>query len=352
VVKTRHDQKGIMMKQMGRRERIAAALHRQPVDRVPYAVWRHFPTVDRSAAGLAQATLRFHDRYGSDFLKLTPRGGYAVEAWGCLEGEEVREDGHRPCATCAVRDADDWLRIRPLDPGTAPGWSEQIETIVRMGFDRRIGDAPVLPTLFSPLSLARKLSGTRLTGDLREHPTRVTDALEAITETLIRFADLALTEGAGGIFYSIQAASRRVGGETDYARFGEPYDRRVLESVQGRSLLTIVHGHGEELMFDRLAKLPGHAWNWDDRATPPTLAEGKARVAGAVVGGLDQWKTLRDGTPEAAAAQVADAVAQTEGIGLIIAPGCVLPSNTPDATVAAVVRALGGPLKPIPGVAT
>ena len=339
------------MKQMSRRDRIAAAVNRQPVDRVPYAVWRHFPSVDRSAAGLAQASLRFHERYGSDFLKLTPRGGYAVEAWGCVESEEVRPDGHRPCGRCAVRDGDDWKKIRPLDPGAAPGWSEQIEAIIRLGFDRRIGDAPVLPTLFSPLSLARKLSGERLDTDLRARSEDVVGALEAITETLVQFADLALTEGASGVFYSIQAASFRLHSEETYARFGEPYDRRVLESVAGRSMLTVVHCHGSDLMFDRLAQLPGHAWNWDDRATPPSLAEGAARVPGAVIGGLDQWKVLRDGTPEEAAAQVRDAVAQAGGTGLIVGAGCVLAMNTPDANVAAVVRALGGPLKPIPGVA-
>ena len=98
---------------MTRRERIHAALNRQPVDRVPYAVWRHFPQVDRNPAGLAQATLRFHERYASDFLKITPAGGFAVEEWGCVESEEVRPDGHRPCATCAVRSAEDWRRIRP-----------------------------------------------------------------------------------------------------------------------------------------------------------------------------------------------------------------------------------------------
>ena len=340
------------MKQLGRRERVLAAINREPVDRVPYAVWRHFPSVDRSAAGLAQATLRFHERYGSDFLKITPRGGYAVEAWGCVEGDEPREDGHRPCVRCAVRAPEDWKAIRPLDPGSASGWVEQLETIVRMGFDRRVGDAPVLPTLFSPLSLARKLSGTRLTHDLSEHPTLVTGALEAITETVVRFAALALAEGVSGIFYSIQAASRSVSTEEDYARFGEPYDRRVLESVRGKSVLTIVHGHGDRLLFDRLATLPGHAWNWDDRATPPSLAEGKAKTGGAVIGGLDQWKTLRDGTPAEARAEALDAIAQTGGVGLIVGPGCVLPSDTPDANVAAVVLALGGPLKKIPGVTT
>src|SRR5439155_23979614 len=112
------------MKQMTRRERIRAALNREPVDRVPYAGWRHFPAVDKSPAGLAQATLRFHERYGSDFLKITPAGGYAVEAWGCVEGEDVRPDGHRACARCAVRDADAWKTIRALDPDTAPGYAE------------------------------------------------------------------------------------------------------------------------------------------------------------------------------------------------------------------------------------
>jgi len=336
---------------MGRRERIQAALARQPVDRAPYAFWRHFPAVDRSPAGLAQTTLRFHERYGSDFLKITPRGGYAVEAWGCVEGEEVREDGHRPCASCAVRDATDWKKIRLLDPASAPGWVEQVEIIVRLGFDRRIGDAPVLPTLFSPLTIARKLSGARFRHDLGTHPELVADALDAITETLVRFADVALTEGVSGIFYSIQTASLSVCSAEDYARFGEPHDRRVLASVREKSLLTIVHCHGDQLLWDRLATLPGHAWNWDDRAAPPALGEGKARVPGAVVGGLDQWRTLRDGTPEQASAEARDAIAQTQGTGLILGPGCVLPMNTQDANIAAVVHALGGPLRKIPGVA-
>jgi uroporphyrinogen decarboxylase len=334
---------------MSRRERILAALDRKPVDRVPYAVWRHFPQVDRNPAGLAQATLRFHERYGSDFLKITPAGGYAVEEWGCVEGEVVRPDGHRPCARCAVQSGDDWKKIRPLDPTAAAGYSQQIEVIVRMGFDRRIGDAPVVPTLFSPLSLARKLSGDRLATDLRERPAAVHGALEAITETLVRFAEVSLREGMSGIFYSIQAASRAVHTPEQYAEFGEPYDRRVLESVRGRSVLTIVHCHGDQLMFDRLATLPGHAWNWDDRATAPSLAEGKKLAPGAVIGGLNQWRTLREGTPEGAAAEARDAVAQTGGVGLIVGPGCVLPMETPDENVAAVVVALGGPLRRVPG---
>jgi uroporphyrinogen decarboxylase len=337
------------MKQMSRPERLAAAVRGEPTDRTPYAFWRHFPQVDANPAGLAQATLRFHERYGSDFIKITPGGGYAVEAWGCVESPEVRPDGHRPCASCAVRHPEDWKGITVLDPTTAAGYSLHVETIVRMGFDRRIGDAPALPTVFSPLSLARKLSGDRLREDLRSHPDLVRGALEAITETLIRFADVALTEGVSGIFYSIQAASLSQHTEDEYAEFGEPYDRRFLDSLGSRSTLTVIHCHGDRLMFDRLARLPGHVWNWDDRGAGPSLREGRALVRGAVAGGVDQWKTLRDGTPEQAVAETEDALAQTNGRGLIVAAGCVLPMDTPDPNVAAVVRRLNGPLKPVPG---
>lgn len=337
------------MKTLSRRERLLAAIARQPVDRVPYALWRHFPSVDRSAAGLAQATLRFHEHYGSDFLKITPRAGYAVEAWGCVEDERVLDTGHRPCASCAVRSAEDWKRIRALDPASAPGWVEQLEVIVRLGFDRRIGDAPVLATLFSPLTLARKLSGDRLVRDLRERPADVRGALDAIAETVIAFGERALAEGVSGFFYAIQTASHDVLDEAVHAEFGEPWDRRILESLHPRSFLTVLHAHGAAPMLPRLARMPAHVWSWDDHGAGPGLAEGAALVGGAVCGGLDQ-RALRHATPESAVAQAQAAVARVQGVGLIVGPGCVLLPGTPDPAVAAVVRALGGPLKPIPGL--
>ncbi|HYB71221.1 MAG TPA: uroporphyrinogen decarboxylase family protein, partial [Candidatus Bathyarchaeia archaeon] len=317
-----------------------AALRRQSTDRPPYAFWRHFPDVDHNAAALAQSTLRFHERYQSDFLKVTPAGGYAVADWGCVEGTEVMPDGHRACARHAVNAPEDWKKIRPVKMEST-AWASHLETIIRCVVDRR-ADCSTVPTVFSPLSLARKLSGERLSYDLTENPQAVTDALEAITETTLTFAEACFREGAEGIFYSIQAASAALHTDEEYRRFGEPYDRHILESVRDRSKLTILHCHGERLMFDRLATLPAHAWNWDDRHSGPSLREGKARVPGAVLGGLDQWTTLRDGTPAAAQEQAREAVAQVDGRGVILGAGCVLPVGTSDTTLIALARSLGG----------
>jgi len=321
-------------------ERVQAALKRRPTDRPPYAFWRHFPDVDRNAAALAQSTLRFHERYQSDFLKVTPTGGYAVEDWGCVESDEVLPDGHRPCARHAVRAPEDWRKIRPVKMEST-AWASHLETIIRCIVDKR-ADCSTMPTVFSPLSLARKLSGDRLGYDLKENPQAVTDALEAITETTLAFAEACFREGAEGFFYSIQAASTALHTEEEYRRFGEPYDRRILEAVQTRSKLTIVHCHGQQLLFDRLAALPAHAWNWDDRRAGPSLREARERLSGAVIGGLDQWGALKDGDADAAQAQARDALAQLGGTGLIVGAGCVLPAGVSDATLVAVIRSLGG----------
>src|SRR5262249_11118310 len=204
---------------------------------------------------------------------------------------------------------------------------------------------PTMPTVFSPLSLARKLSGDRLNYDLTENPHAVTSALEAITDTILALAEACFREGADGFFYSIQAASADFHTEEEYLRFGEPYDRRILESVRSRSKLTVLHCHGERLMFDRLASLPADAWNWDDRRAGPSLQEGQARVRGAVIGGLNQWEALKEGPPEKAKAEAGDAIAQTGGSGLILGPGCVLLSESSDLTLVELIKAIGGQIK-------
>ena len=328
---------------MTKRERVLAAIRREPTDRTPYAFWRHFPAVDRSPAALAQSTLRFHERYGSDFLKVTPAGGYAVEDWGCVESEEPAPDGHRPCASHAVNAPDDWKKIRPV-PMESTGWASHVESVIRCVVDRR-ADCSVVPTVFSPLSLARKLSGDRLNYDLKENTHLVEDALTAITETILAFMEACFREGAEGIFYSVQAASHAFHSEDEYARFGEPHDRRILEAVREGSRLTVLHCHGERLMFDRLAALPADVWNWDDRRAGPSLSEGKDMVPGAVQGGLNQWSTLKDGTGPDAQAEAQDAIAQTSGTGIILGAGCVLLTQHSDATLIDMIQSVGGSVK-------
>src|SRR2546428_413997 len=146
--------------------------------------------------------------------------------------------------------------------------------------------------------------------------------------------------GADGLFVATQTATREALAAEALARFELPYTRRLVEAVAGRATLTLLHIHGREIAFDELAALPVHAINWHDRLTPPTLGAARRRFAGAAVGGLSEWETLRRGPVRAIADEVDDAVRQTGGRGVIVAPGCVLPLDVPEAHLDAVVDAV------------
>ncbi len=86
----------------------------------------------------------------------------------------------------------------------------------------RSDDVPVLHTVFAPLTIARKLAGDRLLGDLKDHPDAVMAALDTITETVIRYVTAVAQVGADGIF------SRKSGDDTPGGTEGPPRGPRRL----------------------------------------------------------------------------------------------------------------------------
>jgi uroporphyrinogen decarboxylase len=325
---------------MTKRERIVATLARRPVDRPAVAFWRHVPDCDHDPKLLADAMLAFHRRFDLDLIKVMSSGVYCVEDWGCRVAYTGSPNGAKRCTEHAVRTPVDWERIRPLDPGLG-AFGRELEA-VRLIVRGRGDDAPVLHTVFSPLTIARKLAGDRLREDCRSAPAAVGQALDAIRETATRHALAALAAGADGLFFATQTATPETCTAEEYATWEAPWMARMLEALQSRSSFTLLHAHGSDIYFDAVAGLPAHALNWHDRRTKPSLAEAKARLGGAVVGGLAEWETLRRGPREAIGAEVRDAIRQTQGVGLIVAPGCVLPLDLPDAHLDVVVAAVRG----------
>jgi uroporphyrinogen decarboxylase len=326
------------MRAMTKRERVLAAVSRRPVDRPPVAFWRHAPDVDHTAEGLAEAMLSFHRRWDLDLIKVMSSGVYCVEDWGCRVAYLGSPNGAKQCTEHAVKTVADWARIRPLDPG-AGALGRELEAVrrIRKG---RADDAPILHTAFSPLTIARKLAGDRLRDDLAAAPDAVTAALEAITATTARHARAALEAGADGVFFATQAAAPDVFSAEQHARWDLPYARRVVEAFHPASAFTLLHVHGKDIYFDAVGALPAHAVNWHDRLTAPTLSEAKRRrPAGALVGGLGESATLRRGPVAAIAVEVSDALQQTDGVGIILGPGCVLPLDVPDPHLEAVLDA-------------
>src|SRR5262249_33795904 len=148
--------------------------------------------------------------------------------------------------------------------------------------------------------------------------------------------------GPGGVCSAPQPATPAACTAEEYATWDAPWMTRMLDALRSRSSFTILHVHGSDIYFDAVLGRPAHALNWHDRRTKPSLADAKARRGGAVVGGLAEWGTLRHGPRDAIVAEVRDAIRQTEGTGVIVAPGCVLQLDLPDAHLDVVVAAVKG----------
>jgi uroporphyrinogen decarboxylase len=330
----------VTVSEMTHWERVRAALKGEETDRVPIALWRHWPPDDETPEGLAAVSLRWQQAYDFDLVKLTPTGTYGIEDWGGRTTYTSADHGMRSVVKHGVTSADKWPCLERLDV-TQNYLGNQIAA-VRMVADELQSSAPILQTVFSPLTTARKLAGDRVFTHLRLHPEALKAGLQIIAETHARFALESLRAGAHGIFFATQCDSYQVLSEAEYREFGEVYDRMILDAVRPESEIILIHAHGYDIMFDLLAGYPADAINWHDRSTPPTLKEAQERFHGMVVGGIDEWHTLLDGPIEAIRAEIRDAISQTGGRRFMVGPGCVVPINTSPLHLRAARQAVEG----------
>ncbi len=320
------------MSTLTKRERLEAARRGEATDRVPVALWRHFPGDDHRPQDLAASAVGFQRRYDFDFVKVTPASSFSVADWGVRDEWRGNEEGTRIYTHYPVQSPDDWKRLPDLDP-RAGFLGAQLKCLDLIHSD--LGDdVPFIQTIFTPLGQAKHLAGNRAFVHMREQPASLKAGLEKITQATIRFIEEARKTGIAGLFYAIQHASCAVTSPAEYAEFGKAYDLRVLEAAKGL-WLNVLHLHGNDVMFDLVADYPVQVWNWHDRDTPPTLRDALPKVKGAVCGGLGRDSTMLRGTPDDVRREIADAVAQTGGRRLIIGTGCVTLVTTPESNLRA-----------------
>jgi uroporphyrinogen decarboxylase len=320
-------------------ERLLAAIAGQAVDRVPVSLWRHFPEIDQDPVRLAEAVVNWQRTYDFDLVKFMPSGTAGVEDWGAVSAYLASPDGTRAVVKPGLTTAEEWPRLARLVP-TAGRLGQEVKA-VSLAAEALRGEVPLLQTVFNPLTTAFKLAGDRAFADLRRHPDLFEAGLVIITETAIAYARACLEAGADGLFYSTQCASFRLLNEAEHLRFGARYDRLFLAGIAGRSKFTMLHLHGHDVMFDQVLDYPANIVNWHDRSSDLDLAGAMSRFSGLLAGGLNQEVTLAKGPIDAIKGEVREAIAQTQGRRLLIAPGCVVPIATPDSHYRAVIDAVG-----------
>jgi uroporphyrinogen decarboxylase len=324
---------------MMRIERIRKALAGEPVDRPPISFWGHNYAQENSAADLAAETVRVFQKYDWDFIKIQSRASCFAEAWGNRYHYSSHFATSPAVAEWAVHSVEDLQSLRPVDPRQG-ALGEQLEAL-RM-IRQEVGpDVPLLQTIFAPAMVLGYLTNgpANMLSYVRQSPAAAHSALATIRETLVDYAQASIENGADGIFFAIKAADSDQVTRAEYAQFGLPYDRPVLDAASG--WFNMLHLCGSHIYFEVVDDLPSALVNYDTLvADNPSIAEGRDRARRAIIGGVSHKPDLRNMTPEQAAAQVKTALDETQGVQILIGPGCSIAPDTPETNLRAAMNAL------------
>ena len=318
-------------------ERMRAAVKGEEVDHVPVSLWRHWPVDDETPDGLTAVTLNWQKEYDFDLVKFMPTGTYGIEDWGAETVYIPNHSGTRTVTAFGVTNAEQWPQLEALD--VTKGYLGNQNEALRLSAEKLNNSVPLLQTIFSPLTTARKLAGEQVFTDLRRNPDLFKAGLQIIAETTVRFAKESLRLGAHGTFFASQCDTYQLLSEAEYKEFGEYFDLIVLNAVQ-EAEFNMIHAHGQDIMFDLMSSYPANMMNWHDRRTQPTLGEAKEVFSGLVVGGVNEWETLVHGPVEAIRAEIKEAIAQTNGRSLMVGPGCIVPGHVPAVHIRAAIQAV------------
>ena len=315
---------------MNKKERIKAALTGAKVDRPPAALWMHYPGIDQDPEKLAQAHADFQAQYDFDFIKLTPFEYYSSVDWNRQALGLPPQTESPVLLRPSVEKSTDWARLKPLSP-TGGAWGQQLRFLRRVKELVQPG-VPLLQTVYSPLTVAKKLAGAHLAPTLRENPKVLHRALEAIADTTMQYIEATLKNGADGIFYALDCANHGFLTTEEFATFGHWYDMEVLK-VASAGWFNVLHIHGQGIMFDEVLDYPVQALNWHDSHAYPSIAHARKKTDLCFIGGLDETGPIVNGAPSDVIAEVAAFLNQTDLRRVMLGPGCATSTNAPDKNI-------------------
>jgi uroporphyrinogen decarboxylase len=317
------------------RKRVVAALAGRVTDRPAISLWRHFGGLDMTPQGLSEAMLAFQATYDFDFVKFMPTGTYTIIDWGAETIWEPNDHGIRTVTSLPIKSAADWPRLEALD--TTRGIFGDVNRALELTIRALGPETPVLQTIFSPLATARKLGGPATLAHMRQHTEAFATGMSVIEGVTARLISDAIERGAD-LFYVLQSASADILTAAEVDRWERAYAERLLANVPSETIV-LLHSHGDHLWFNDLADWPVTGLNWHDQGGGPTLSEARTRTQKGLVGGLDAWTVLRSGTTDDVERAVRTALASVPG-GLVIGPGCVIPTDSAPHLIAAARRAV------------
>lgn len=345
-------------------ERVMAAVRRDIPDRVPWALWGHFPALpflkfyswekaNRDGEELAKAHIALLTKldYKMDLLKVTPFYRFMASRWGS-KFRFKNNDEYVKTMGVVVKGTEDWQKLWILDPRKELREPLRAVSILSTEIGRRI---PFIFTIPSPIVQALHHISTpkRVYADMKSQPDALEEGLEMIAQTCIDFGRACIDEGATGIFFGIGS-----GGEiwskmnrNLLQKYMFSYDKKVLDGFNDAPIRLLHICSNEQENPQRNGRLMEEGWFkrypvnainwWDASFTSCSVAKKIYGDRFCIVSGVDHSRVMRYGTPEQVEEEVKKSIkSAAEGGGFMIGPGCTLFQDTPLANFNAVGRAV------------
>ncbi|MFN7051555.1 MAG: uroporphyrinogen decarboxylase family protein, partial [Gemmobacter sp.] len=213
-----------------------------------FSFWSHFPDADLDADRLAEATVAFQREFDLDFVKTAPNGMYAIEDLGVqVDFSDVPRGGVATVTETPYDAPEAWLRLPEADL-TRGALARELRALRLMR--AAMPGVPIVFTVFSPMTIAAKLSRGRIHAQIAERVAldAVHVALDRIARSVSALSQAAIEAGADGVFFAHQDTGRDLLSYDDFCEFVAPYDiEALLGARQGR--FNILHVHGAQIRF-------------------------------------------------------------------------------------------------------
>lgn len=285
--------------------------------------WTHFPDADMDADTLANVTINLQRDLDLDLVKTAPNGMYAVEDFGLeIDFSEVPKGGVSRIVSTPFQNAADWAKLPEpdLDKGA---FARELRSLRLVR--EALPDLPIVFTLFSPMTIAAKLSQGRIHGQIREgHDlAAIHQALSRLAKAMHAYGAAAIEAGADGVFFAHQDTGRHLFTLDEFSEFVAAYDVEALAGAR-KGRFNVLHIHGDQIRFRELQDYPVQALNWHSWETLPSIGAGALTSGKCVVGGVDRRSVTENDMP-AIRREITDSLAAMDGVGdLIIAPSCTI----------------------------
>lgn len=330
-------------------ERVKAMTEGKPIDRVPLAAWYHMPLLDTVPKDFAKGIVNSVKVMHWDICKIQNHPMFMDCAFGLKYVQSTSASlVMGPVTKYVIYHPKNFRKLKV--PSVKEGTLAREIDLTRRVMDELGGKVPVIVTIYSPMYMARNLSGGQMKGYIQNFvqydPEDVHKGLEIITETTMNYLEELLKLGVDGVFFADAFADYDDMDRATYKEFCAKYDLEILNAIKDRTWFNMLHVHGyKNLRFDQYEELgyPVQAYNWEDRYRDPaheSIAIKKVRsmTDKILMGGIEFWhdfdseKNDREEVKARLKARLIDALEQLEpgDQKFVFTPGCSVKMHVPE----------------------